>query len=221
MKIENDPLGIHNKECKLFWKNFLKATTQLRGELLSVADKGGEATSAWKYPQQTFIHKIVSYPITAQSSNAELWWLKNTDGSATPDRRVDKSPRYCFEAEGSGLPAHENANCSIVHGSGIKALSEYSDLVCFDECCLVHSLDQHLVMIIRQDRQNIAKSAILIQILKRSDRNIDLARRIRTKFWSLKFEVPNKSCAESEFIKKNVAIAICRTTEKSLISSLS
>ncbi len=59
-------------------------------------------------------------------------------------RRVDKSPRYCFEAAGSGLPAHENANCSIVHGSGIKALSEYSDLVCFDECCLVHSLDQRL-----------------------------------------------------------------------------
>ena len=42
------------------------------------------------------------------------------------------------------LLVHENANCSIVHGSKIKALSEYSDLVCFDECCLVHSLDQHL-----------------------------------------------------------------------------
>ena len=65
------------------------------------------------------------------------------------------------------LPAHEIANCSIVHGSKVKALSEYSDLVCFDECCLVHSLDQHLVMMIRQDRQNITKTAISIQIFKK------------------------------------------------------
>ena len=98
---------------------------------------------------------------------------------ATPGRRVDKSPRY--EVAGPDLPAHEIANCSIVHGSKVKAISEYSDLVCFDECCLVHSLDQHLVMI-RQDRQNITKTAISTQILKRSDWNADLARRIRTKF---------------------------------------
>ena len=104
------------------------------------------------------------------------------------------------------------ANCSIVHGSEIKALSEYSDLRCFDECCLVHSLDQHLVTIIRHDRQNITKSAISIQILKRSDRNVDLVKRIRTKFWSLKSEGPKKSYAKSEFLTKNVAIANCRTT---------
>jgi hypothetical protein len=52
LKIENDPLGTPNKECKLFWKHFLKATPQLpsfpthQAALLSVADKGGEATSA-------------------------------------------------------------------------------------------------------------------------------------------------------------------------------